>query len=202
MKDGNYIITVSSKDKAGNEAEAVYKFSSDTTAPIVTVSYDKTEKNTGSGNGKYFSEKTVTATVTVKELNFAPENSVITVAPGITENTGYTVSEWTVSGRDKNTYIATVKFSAEDKYTINVKPTDDLNHSTEISEKLVLDRTAPKITIKYSTNPIKAFLNKLTLGLFFAEKVDVTVSATDNVAGILTIDFSGKSEVIEWKFCC
>lgn len=197
LKDGNYIITVSSKDKAGNEAEAVYKFSSDTTAPIVTVSYDKTEKNTGSGNGKYFSEKTVTATVTVKELNFAPENSVITVAPGITENTGYTVSEWTVSGRDKNTYIATVKFSAEDKYTINVKPTDDLNHSTEISEKLVLDRTAPKITIKYSTNPIKAFLNKLTLGLFFAEKVDVTVSATDNVAGILTIDFSGESEAVK-----
>ncbi len=196
-KDGNYIITVKAIDKAGNESEAVYKFSSDTTDPVVTVSYDKTEKNTGSVNGKYFSEQTVTATVTVQELNFVPEDSVITVTPENAENTGYSVGDWTVSNADKNKHIAKVVLSVEDKYTINVKPTDDLSHSTEINEKLVLDKTAPKITIEYSTDPIKAFLNELTLGLFFKEKVDVTVSATDNRAGILAIDFSDEAETVK-----
>lgn len=196
-EDGNYKITVKSVDKAGNESdEATYLLSADETAPEIEITFDKTAKFTSEKTTtKYFSEKTVVATVKITELNFVPEESIITVAAIDSDENNYTISEWTHDETEANVYVATVKFVGEDNYLLNVTSTDYLNNDpTTVEERLTVDRTAPEIEITYGTNPIKAFLNNVTLGLFFKDQVDVTVSVKDAVAGVSEIEFSGELE--------
>ncbi len=53
-----------------------------------------------------------------------------------------------------------------------------------------LDKTPPTdIKIQYNKNGFTSFLNTITFGLFFKEKVEVTAQATDTVSGIASYQY-------------
>ena len=194
--DGDYMITVDYTDGLGNKAsQKSAKFTIDKTAPVITsVTYDKSANCVSSKTGiSYFSADAVTATVKIKEHNFDAENSVITVLP---ESKKVKASEWTPVEGEADVYSATVTFTEDENYSFSINSKDYANNQAAQVDKLVtLDDVAPTVTVTYSTNPIKAFFNNVTLGLFFKDTVEVTVSANDVTAGIRSIKTSGELEI-------
>ncbi len=60
-----------------------------------------------------------------------------------------------------------------------------------------LDKTAPtNLKIQYNKNGFKSFLNTITFGLFFKDKVEVTAQATDALSGIASYQYYASDTAI------
>lgn len=66
---------------------------------------------------------------------------------------------------------------------------------TKAGTKLI-DTTLPTGEIKVKENGWKSFLNTISFGLFYKEKVDVTITAEDNETGIDTVEYYKSSSAI------
>ena len=60
--------------------------------------------------------------------------------------------------------------------------------SVAATESYKLDRTAPTLQVQYNSNPLKAFFNTVTLGLFFKANVTVTIIGADENPGF-TVEY-------------
>ncbi len=60
----------------------------------------------------------------------------------------------------------------------------------------LIDTTLPTGEIKVKENGWKSFLNTISFGLFYKEKVDVTITAEDNETGIDTVEYYKSSSTI------
>lgn len=149
--DGDYIVTVSCRDQAGNPSEMVETepFTIDRTIPVITISYEDTVQAV---NGIYYSAPR-RAVITVQEHNFAPERIQITGHVQDTENgVAFPVqSEWSTRGDTHTTYL---EFNADGKYTFRISGCDMAgNQALEAEESgFILDCTIPEIRILEVTN--------------------------------------------------
>lgn len=220
VDENDYTITVTytdeyagkPSDRSGNEVTPVTKsFTIDKTAPVIDVEYGKyidntyesvSPKKTGleaNGSIDYYSEDRVTATITVTEHNFDTKNSVITVvssnlASGQEKTSTFNDTQWYL--KDTNVYEARVTLNSDSNYSINVTYNDySKNETVDYNHLVTVDKTAPTVEVEFSADPLKAFINNVTLGLFFNDSVKVTVKATDPVSGLESLDYSGKLEL-------
>lgn len=193
--DGDFIVTVGYTDLADHYVEVTTDtIVIDTTAPIVTVSYDNNEVSENALNDTYFNANR-TATITMVEHNFAPEyiaskitavdvngKDVTTKAAealaGIT-----TKGNWTQDEEDKNTYTYVIEYSDDANYTFELASAKDyaLNEmnpenenkviyaeNTVSPEGFVIDKVAPSENVKYTiTNEKDNSLKKVLNVLTF-----------------------------------
>lgn len=145
--DGDYSnLTVTTMDKAGNVAKTVVSndsFTIDNQKPTMTITYD----NNNAKSGSYYGEAR-TATITVNEHNFAPEDITVDARK---DGTPISISGWSGSG---DTHVATVSFNADGNYTISASCKDRANNQGNSIEtqSFTVDLTKPEIAIEGVTN--------------------------------------------------
>lgn len=145
--DGDYSnLTVTTTDKAGNVAKTVVSndsFTIDNQKPTMTITYD----NNNAKSGTYYGEAR-TATITVNEHNFAPEDITVDARK---DGTPISISGWSGSG---DTHVATVSFNADGNYTISASCKDRANNQGNSIETqaFTVDLTKPEVVIEGVTN--------------------------------------------------
>lgn len=180
--DGDYVIDLTYADPAGNSVNVkTDTLVIDTTAPVVTVSYDNNTVNPKSKDNTYF-DKARTATITVVEHNFASEyidteiiaNDILTATDdemGITTSVAEKLkgitdySNWNHNG---NTHTFTLEYKDDAIYDFSLTSFKDyvLNEmnpendnkviyadKTVSPEHFVVDQTKPSdVVITYSSD--------------------------------------------------
>ena len=194
--DGVYTFGINTAllmDKAGNRVSQVTydessvaknKFVIDTAAPQVEVFYE----NNDAKNDSYFN-KSRKATVTVTDVNFEGAENMVTV----TKN-GSTI------GVPKISWIGnkgTVTFNSDGVYTFGINTAllmdkagnrvsqVTYDESSVATNKFVIDKTAPQVTIAYDNNNV---LNNK----FFGNSRKATVTVTDT-------NFKGSAKMVAVK---
>ncbi len=155
--DGRYDFTFKTTDKAGNESETytISLFIIDTTAPVVTVTYDNDDVR----NGFYYNASR-TATIQIDEKSFDESLVVIDIQPSdndvamsaLPKNAAFKANA------SKDVYTSSMSFDTDGKYGYTITVTDLAGNKSEIytSDIFVIDMTAPDITFSgvenYSAN--------------------------------------------------
>ncbi len=138
-------------DFSGNQYDSeVVELKIDTTAPVATITFD----NNSPLNGKYYNA-TRTATITVKERNFNPDEVSLNITN--THGTSAVVSGWTVDSSgtsDENVNTCTVAFTEDGDYTMNFSCVDlPGNQSNTVSiDEFTIDKTVPTISVAFDNN--------------------------------------------------
>ena len=146
LSDGDYDnLRVECTDLAGNKEVKTNteKFTIDGTKPTMTITYD----NNNAKSGTYYGEAR-TATITVNEHNFAPEDITVDARK---DGTPISISGWSGSG---DTHVATVSFNADGNYTISASCKDRANNQGNSIETqaFTVDLTKPEVVIEGVTN--------------------------------------------------
>ncbi len=137
--DGTYQLTAKCRDMGELESNE-YKsetFTIDRTSPKLNTGFDAK-----ASNEKYYNQA-VSATFTVDDDNFDPNRIVVSgTYNGKTE--GFPkLSEWTRNG---NTYSATIRFTEDGEYDVNITGTDMAGNNVDpFNKKFTIDKKAPKV---------------------------------------------------------
>lgn len=152
-------LTVSLTDNAQNTTTKVIRFSNDTTAPAVDISYDNNSPD--ETNRTMFREER-TATIRIRERNFRPEDVMISAitAEGRLVVTGDWLETAGTGNNDDFTHIKTINYSEDGEYTFNIVYTDPAGNEAVISFEpgseatgaFTIDRTVPVINVSYDNN--------------------------------------------------
>ena len=199
--DADYVFRVTYTDRSSNQMNTYTSdiVVIDTINPVIDVTYaNKDVKNTlqdaEKHSRKYF-DATQTATITVTEHNFASDEVDFTI---IAKDVGGTAlnadslsskSEW-ISNGDMHTI--TITYPGNANYTFDVAYTDlATNKMADYAEDyFTVDKAAPTdMTVAYSASVLDTVLSGLTLG-FYNAKMTVTITATDNISGVHSFDYS------------
>lgn len=127
-------LWVRATDRTGHVSETSKAISIDKDAPVISVTYNKTE-----GSTYYSSDRS--ATISVKERNFDP--SLFTV-----EGSAGTLGSWSNNG---DIWTNTMSFSEEKEYKFTLNCTDRAGNKAEAysSESFTVDKTNPKLTVSW-----------------------------------------------------
>ena len=155
----NIKIEVKLTDRAGNVSTKVETLSIDKTKPIIKIEYDNNNHTTH--NGTEFYKANRTATITVTERNFNPEDIVYKITN--TDNVIPQISGWTkhavAAGEnpDGDTYTATIVYAADGDYTFDIAYTDMAGNKadTVAQHKFTIDKTIPVISVSFDNNSAK-----------------------------------------------
>jgi hypothetical protein len=199
--DGDYVFQVEYKDRSNNEMASYTSGTKviDTTAPVIEVSYANTVPvnemlDAENHTRKYFASAQ-TATIVITEHNFnAADARYSIVAKDVAGNTFdagslCSVSSWTKDG-DKNTL--TITYFGDANYTFDIAYTDLANLSADAydTDYFTVDTTKPaELNITYSKSILDTVLSAVTFG-FYNATATVTISATDNISGIYSMQYS------------
>lgn len=199
FNSNNVIFEVTAVDNAGNETVTstnVGDIKIDITAPAIDVSYN----NNDSKNDHYFSEDR-TATITVTERNFDPEDFKLSITN--TDGTIPELSAWSTNEADSNgdgtTHTATVTFNIDGDYTFGAEYTDlagnqagSVNYAagTANPTEFTIDKTIPVIEVTYDSTVENAYYNKARTATitvkehnFDSSKVDIKIKAEKEQLG-------------------
>ena len=155
----NIKIEVKLTDRAGNVSTKVETLSIDKTKPTIKIEYDNNNHTTH--NGTEFFKANRTATITVTERNFNPEDIVYKITN--TDNVIPQISDWTkhavAAGEnpDGDTYTATIVYAADGDYTFDIAYTDMAGNKadTVAQHKFTIDKTIPVISVSFDNNSAK-----------------------------------------------
>ena len=134
-------------DNAGYEDQVEKKIHIDTTVPEITVEYDKNDPV----NERFYQEAR-TATVSIKERNFAADDVEFLVTG--TDGVRPVIGEWTSEGtEDETVHRCQVTFSEDGEYTFSVKFQDKAGNQAAYDriDEFVIDQTAPVLTVQWDT---------------------------------------------------
>lgn len=177
-KDGDYKVSYWCKDLAGNVSVTetgeeinqetpltLPEFTIDKTAPKISVSYDKSEG--GSLNDYYYYSTKRTATITVTEHNFDPQDITVTTTGSLdgtplenwkTENRASELN-WNTAEDNADKHTATIEFSEDADYSLYIAAKDRAGNQSkpgEISNQFTVDKIVPVVskesTINYKGN--------------------------------------------------
>lgn len=157
----NIILKVKLTDRAGHVTVKKDTFSIDKVKPKIQISYDNNEEDKDF-EGFYKRERT--ATVVVTERNFNAELVKYTASNKDGETPKVNLSEnvaWKKKGNkkepDKTTYTARVSFGEDGKYTWNISLKDRAGNAANKvgTQKFVVDRTEPVITVAYDNEDVQ-----------------------------------------------
>ena len=134
-------------DNAGYEDQVEKKIHIDTTVPEITVEYDKNDPV----NERFYQEAR-TATVSIKERNFAADDVEFLVTG--TDGVRPVIGEWTSEGtEDETVHRCQVTFSEDGEYIFSVKFQDKAGNQAAYDriDEFVIDQTAPVLTVQWDT---------------------------------------------------
>lgn len=145
-------VQVHAVDFSGNEYHSeIVPLKIDITPPTIQVTYDLNSPS----NGKYYNQ-TRTATVTVTERNFDPNNVRFNITN--TDGTQPSISGWSSDGNagvlDSALNTCTVSFAADGDYTFTLNCTDlagNESNYTQVDE-FTIDKTVPTINVSFDNN--------------------------------------------------
>ncbi len=162
-EDGEYTITFSAKDLAGNTATTVTKtFKIDKTAPEILVSaVNSTDTEISEydviGGSASSSADYVNMKVTINETFFAGDDVTIKVTK---DGTDVSNQYFTNFNNNSSSSIGTHKFEEDGVYTIYISAEDALgNKADDYSMVFTIDNTPPTIE---ATEKMTSFTNKAT----------------------------------------
>lgn len=181
-EEGDYVVTVTAKDKAGNTADKKEtSFRIDKTAPVLSITGVNDTQNNG-----------VTATMSVEEaFSFAYENQTSNSAAinvTITKKTDGSgeSSVTTLSASDfsaGNPHTASYTFNDDGEYTITMDATDASgNAAAQVTKTFKVDSTAPVLTVRAVDKNNNSIESYASVGSDDAETpnyVDVSVSVEE-----------------------
>lgn len=181
-EEGDYAVTVTAKDKAGNVAEKKEtSFRIDKTAPVLSITGVNDTQNGG-----------VTATMSVEEAfslayenqasNSATINATITKrTDGSGESSIATLSTGDFSAG--NPHTASYTFNEDGEYTITMDATDASgNAAAQVTKTFKVDSTAPVLTVKAVDKNSKSIESYASIGsddMDAPNYVDVSVSVEE-----------------------
>lgn len=199
--DGEYIFQVEYTDRSNNKMTSYTSETKviDTTKPVIDVQYADTnpiiELMDGENHQRKYFASTQTATITVTERNFNPNEVNYTIVAkdvaGNALNAGslYSASSWTKNG-DKN--IFTITYPGDANYTFDIEYTDLAKLKADVYDTnyFTVDTSKPTdLNVTYSTSILDTALSAITFG-FYNAKATVTITATDNISGINSMKYS------------
>ena len=144
------------------------RFSIDTTQPHIEVSWDPAQGNQVANGDFYKVDRT--ATITVTERNFNPDDFKLTITntdgsiPSLIPGDGWNTSYALAGRHDDITHKATVVFHNDGDYNMECAFTDlagnqaDNNHKKET--EFTIDQTVPKISISFDKNNANSYYNE------------------------------------------
>lgn len=139
-------------DFSGNQGESeVTEMKIDVTNPTISISWDLNNPL----NGSYYKD-TRTATVTVTDRNFDPNNVRFSITN--TDGTEASIGGWSSSSdigvSDSATSTCQVAFPTDGDYTFTLGCTDLAGNSTEYgqTDEFTIDKTVPEISVSYDNN--------------------------------------------------
>ncbi|MDD5924172.1 MAG: hypothetical protein PUC88_05215 [Clostridia bacterium] len=140
------VVKLTLKDNAGNTTSKSIKFSIDKTAPKVSINFD------GSNGGYYSSTKTVTFTVTERNLELSSINKY--VSANISSSNGGSIPKisWSLTkdrnNPDNNKFVGVASFANDGAFECSINARDMVGNKSNKSSsiKFTIDKTAPVIT--------------------------------------------------------
>ncbi len=229
--DADYVLTVEYTDLSENEAKITASDSKTATAktyvsktvtvdkiaPVIDVDYKNSDvKNTvrdNEGHDRQYFDKGQTATITITEHNFRPDDVVIKIkakdvvgsnvfsscdADGYVNqyaSEGRSREEWAeltpytdtaTWRRDGDTFKLVLDYTSDANYTFDIEYRDLAGNDAAdySSDYFTVDKTAPKnLAVAYSTNVFENVLESVTFGYYNAQ-MTVTLTAEDDTSGI------------------
>jgi len=190
-----YQIKVSGTDKAGNPNSLTKTVIIDKTAPILTATFDGTEKSGAAGTGKYYESATLTITASdADSFNMDGfKNAVETAVKNFTaKNKENNDVENAISFTyDETNHQAVIEFKKEANYELSaIEYIDDCGNSATVTPKrsFTIDNSAPVVTPTLRTKKSDASdYVKVTESGTVNYSAKVQIGATDAVSGINTI---------------
>ncbi len=160
-------------DFSGNKGKSeVTELKIDVTKPSISVSWDLNNPL----NGRYYKD-TRTATVTVTDRNFDPNNVRfnITNTDGTPANIGGWSSSSNIGVSDTATSTCQVSFPADGDYTFTLGCTDLAGNSGEYgqTDEFTIDKIVPVMTVSYDSNDAKN-------GNYFKETRTATITVREH----------------------
>ena len=192
--DGDYVITAVYTDRSGNIMSKYVsdKIVIDTKKPVIKVSYQNKDVKNTIGGTKYY-DKNQLAVISITEHNFRAKDIASTITAKdvtgkeikVTDYAKYLMNSnnWTRKG---DVYTATIKYNVDANYTFNIAYKDLALKQAEKykTDKFTVDKKAPtNLTVSYSANVSESILKNITFG-YYNEKVTVTITSKDKIAGI------------------
>lgn len=143
----------------------------DITSPEISVSWDLTNPL----NGRYYKD-TRTATISVRERNFDPNNVRFTITN--TDGAAASIGDWSIDSAgvsDDALNTCQVSFPSDGDYTFTFGCTDLAGNSAEYgqTDEFTIDKTVPVITVSYDNNNAKN-------GNYYKEARTATVSIKEH----------------------
>ena len=146
VEDGDYSMTVSSTDLAGNHASygKTDEFTIDKTAPVVKVTYNNNAKS----SGNYY-QNARTATIEITDKSFDDTRTKVNVTAGPDKSTG-NAPKASAFVQNGDVWTATVGFNEDNQYSISVESTDKAGNEGNKydTEEFIVDMTMPEVSIE------------------------------------------------------
>ncbi|WP_026907201.1 InlB B-repeat-containing protein [Paucisalibacillus globulus] len=181
----NIKVKVKMTDRAGHTSEEEITFSIDKTSPSINVSYDN---NSPDPEHQDYYKENRTATITITERNFKPEDVVYVVTN--TDNIIPVINGWSSNRNSNNpdltTHTATITYSADGDYTFDIQYKDNAGNKAApvAQDSFTIDKTKPIINVSYNTNDA---LNEN----FFNTARTATISVTEHNFDPSRIEITG-----------
>lgn len=181
-------------DNSQKESKSYTMIKVDTTAPVIDISYD----NNNADSGSFFKADRV-ATVTVTERNFDAKDVKVTVtntAGEIPVVVGWTSADGT-GNRDNDTHTVRIPFTADGDYTFAIEYTDlagnkctgvNFAEGTVAAASFTVDKTLPAVKVEYDNN-------NAANGRFFKTDRVATVAVTEHNFSVDRIVFSQTASI-------
>lgn len=171
--DGNYVITASAVDAAGNKSNtATRHFIKDSTAPSVSLS---------GPNGGNFYNKAQRVTISVAERHYKTNSVHVSVTRTLNGKTVNVAFPWSDTGR---TSTASKVFSETGTYRVSVYAVDKAgNRSATKTSAFSIDTIAPTVTISNITSKIYTYDDLVAPNVAWSDDYIATKSVTLTRAG-------------------
>lgn len=187
-------IKIIMTDRAGNASEKEMEFSIDKTIPVIKLAFDN--ESPDSENAQMYKDNRI-ATITVTERNFNPEEIKVNITneDGTVPGLSNWVTSVNTSNPDETVSTATVTFSEDGDYTLEVSGKDKAGNVAETvkAKDFTIDKTKPIITVTYDNeNPMNGnyFAAERTATIqieehnFSSDRVQIIGTATNGEAAI------------------
>lgn len=187
-------IKIIMTDRAGNASEKEMEFSIDKTIPVIKLAFDN--ESPDSENAQMYKDNRI-ATITVTERNFNPEEIKVNITneDGTVPGLSNWVTSVNTSNPDETVSTATVTFSEDGDYTLEVSGKDKAGNAAETvkAKDFTIDKTKPIITVTYDNeNPMNGnyFAAERTATIqieehnFSSDRVQIIGTATNGEAAI------------------
>ncbi len=193
--DGDYVFTINYTDRSDNTMDVYTSdvFVIDTILPVIEVEYsDENPVNTladGQGIARKYFPAQISATLTVTEHNFNPEdvafiiNATDVAGNALDAEALYRSTGWTSDG-DSNT--ATIVYPGDANYSFDIEYTDLALHEMADypTDYFTVDTSMPEPPeISYSASVLDTILANISFG-FYNARVTVQITAVDRISGV------------------